>query len=288
MQDPAVRRRRAVLGALLFAALALVTVSFGSGGSSGPLAPLAGPVVEGVGTAAKPVRDVAGWVRETADARGENDELRTEVDRLRRRSTEADAAVTENAGLRDLVGVNRRSRLRRFDPVGGDVIAQSPNRWWDRVIIDRGSSDGVRVDQAVLGAGGRAGLIGRVESTTRGQAVVALLADQGTRVTVRVGQSPTAGVLEPAGVGNPNELIVQYLTREDRVRNGQVVRTAGTDPDTRRFPSLYPPDVPIGRVTRIEGEFTDNQIVFVRPLVDLRALTAVEVLTGGTTRGRSR
>ena len=47
------------------------------------------------------------------------------------------------------------------------------------------------------------------------------------------------------------------------------------------FPSPYPRDIPIGRVTRVDDAGSDNQQVHVAPFVNGRRLDLVEVLTKG-------
>lgn len=46
-----------------------------------------------------------------------------------------------------------------------------------------------------------------------------------------------------------------------------------------RWPSPYPRYIPIGRVTRVENQDSDDQQAHVAPFADLRRLDLVEVLT---------
>ena len=58
---------------------------------------------------------------------------------------------------------------------------------------------------------------------------------------------------------------------------GAMITTRGTDQNARLH-SLYPPDIPVGRVTRIEDAGTDTQKVHVRPFVDVTSLDHVQIL----------
>jgi rod shape-determining protein MreC len=46
-----------------------------------------------------------------------------------------------------------------------------------------------------------------------------------------------------------------------------------------RLSSPFPPDIPIGVVTRVDEPGTDNQLPHVQPFANLRRLEFVDVLT---------
>ena len=63
------------------------------------------------------------------------------------------------------------------------VIARSSTSWYSGVKIDKGSSDGVKLDQPVIAAGGLAGKITRV---TGGTAEVTLITDGSSAVSAQI------------------------------------------------------------------------------------------------------
>ena len=64
----------------------------------------------------------------------------------------------------------------------------------------------------------------------------------------------------------------------EQVRRGDRVITAGST--SLRLQSYFPPNIPIGRVSRIEvGDGDLDRRIHVRPAVDLGSLQFVEVLT---------
>ena len=84
MYDRQVRRRRAVLFALVVCCLVLLTAYFGES-SGGPLKSVqtgamevVAPVQEGANRALKPFRDLFGWFGDTFDAKDERDQLEAE------------------------------------------------------------------------------------------------------------------------------------------------------------------------------------------------------------------
>src|SRR5919204_1908733 len=89
MHDKAVRRRRAVLAALVLLSLFLLTAYFGESSGGGLHSVQRGamevvaPIQEGANRALKPFRDLFGWFGDTLDAKSERDKLRAERDALR-------------------------------------------------------------------------------------------------------------------------------------------------------------------------------------------------------------
>jgi rod shape-determining protein MreC len=113
-----------------------------------------------------------------------------------------------------------------------------------------------------------------------------LLTDPDFGVSVRDAQTGVPGSAVPAA-GAPRELRMKYTTAADLVKEGDTIVTAGTDdkkPDAK--PSLFPPDIPVGRVFRVDDPQSDAQEIHVRPFVDLREVDFVRVLTKaeGTTK----
>src|SRR3712207_5982483 len=83
MHDPrAIRRRRAVLAALVALSLFLLTAYFGESASGGLHAiqrgalEVLGPIEEGANRALKPFRDLFGWIGDSVDAKNERDSSR--------------------------------------------------------------------------------------------------------------------------------------------------------------------------------------------------------------------
>jgi rod shape-determining protein MreC len=272
-----VRRRRAVLALLVLSSFALLTATYGqqSGGLQRGVSAVFGPLQEGADRALKPARDLINWFDETFDARGENDRLSEEVQQLRNEVAAGETAQSENDQLRKLLGLRVRGELPvGFDQVTGRVIARSPTVWYSTVTIDHGSSAGVKVNDPVISGDG---LVGRITSVTRGTAQVTLITDHTSAVSAKVVPAGIQGVISPE-VGNPSDLILDFIDSSKHVREGQTVVTAGWK--ARGLSSLYPYGIPLGRVTEATvAEQEATQSVHVRPFADLRGLEYVQVLT---------
>jgi rod shape-determining protein MreC len=276
-----VRRRRAVLTILIIGSFLLLTITYGqsSGGVQRSVSTVFSPLQSVADRALKPARDLIGWFDKTFDARGENSQLRAELVTVRRQAVAGQEALQENAQLRKLVELDRGPALAEsgLDPVTGRVIARSPTVWNSAVTIDIGSGDGVKVDDPVISGDG---LVGLIASTQGGSAQVTLITDHASAVSAKVVPSGVQGVIKP-DVGDPEDLILDFIDSTKQVHGGQTVVTSGWR--AQGLASLFPPGLPVGEVTSapiVEQEA--SQQVHLRPYADIANLDLVQVLTGGS------
>jgi rod shape-determining protein MreC len=284
MHDKAVRRRRAVLATLVILSLFLLTAYFGESSGGGLHAVQRGamevlaPIQEGANRALKPFRDLFGWFGDTLDAKDERDKLRKERDALREQLAQVTVEKRDLEQRSGLEEQNTSGGLGNYDPVEARVLARSPSTWFQTLQINKGASDGVRVDQPVVNA---EGLVGKVKSVSDGNAVVMLLTDPEFGVSAETLESHEPGSVGPAE-GAPGDLRLDLVPNAKDVKTGELIITAGTSTTSgsRELASLYPRAIPIGKVKRIEtGEGELDRVIHVQPVADLRRLDIVEVLT---------
>jgi rod shape-determining protein MreC len=277
--DKSVRRRRAVLVLLVVLSLLLLTAYFGEApsgrlhGVQRVFLTVVSPIQDGANKALKPVRDVFGWFGDTLHAKSQRDALRKQNDRLRHQIV-ADQA--EKRSYRQLIALFHLDQLGVSDyrPVSATVVAKTPNIWYSTVTIDKGESAGVRVNDPVING---EGLVGKVVQVAADGAQVDLITDSSIGVSARVGTSNATGIVQPK-VGDPNDLLLQYLPANFQVNAGEYVVTSGTVASSDD--SLYPPGLPIGQVTSVNEESAFKS-VNVRPSANLHNLDIVQVLTAG-------
>ena len=281
MHDKTVRRRRAVLALLVVLSLILLTAYFGEASSGGlhsvqrGFLTVVSPIQNGANKALKPVRDLIGWFGDTLHAKGQRDELRKQVDKLRREVIADDAEKHSYRELLSMYRLDNQLSVSDYHPVTATVVAKSPNVWYSTVTIDKGESSGVHVNDPVINA---EGLVGKVAQAASDGAQVTLITDSSVGVSARIGSSNATGIVQPK-VGDPNDLLLQYLPANTQANRGEYVVTSGTisSPDD----SLYPPGIPIGQVTSVNEE-SPYRSVNVHPLADLHNLDVVQVLTSAS------
>jgi rod shape-determining protein MreC len=276
-----VRRRRAVLTFLIISSFLLLTVTYGqsSGGLQRGVSTVFSPLQSVADRALKPARDLIGWFDKTFEARGENSRLEEELVTVRRQVVAGQEALQENAQLRKLVELDSGPALAEsaYEPVTGRVVARSPTVWSSTVTIDVGSGDGVKVDDPVISGDG---LVGLVASSQGSSAQVTLITDHTSAVSAKVVPSGVQGVIRP-DVGNPDDLILDFIDSTKDVHGGQAVVTSGWR--AQGLASLFPPGLPIGEVTSASiVEQEASQQVHLRPYADIANLDLAQVLTGGS------
>jgi rod shape-determining protein MreC len=275
-----VRRRRAVLALLVVGSFLLLTATWGNGGGGFQrgVSTVFGPVQSVADRALKPARDLVNWFGETFDARGENGRLKAELATARVQAVAGREAMQENEQLRKLVALDRGPALAEsaYRPVTGRVIARSPSVWQSTVTIDVGSAKGVRVDDPVIGG---AGLVGRIAAVERGSSQVMLLIDHASGVSAKVLPGGAQGVVR-ADLGDPEDLILDFIDSSRNLHNGQAVVTSGWR--AQGLASHFPPGLPIGEIDHASiNEQEASGRAHLRPYAELANLDLVQVLTGG-------
>ena len=220
------------------------------------------PVPKFVSWAGGTVQDIHHGYLDMRRAVNENLELRRKVAAL----------TTENLKLRQSEGDLRRLRAllsyaEQFEmetSMAQAIMLDTAGRF-KSLIIDRGSDDGIRVNDVVASANG---LIGRVVLTTDDLSKVQLLTDNNSAVGALVERSRRQGVIR--GIGSGSVQLIDIPALAD-VQPGDRVMSAGID-------GIYPKGILIGTVVDAEpGESLFKKIT-VRPAVDFGTLEEVIVI----------
>jgi rod shape-determining protein MreC len=264
-----------VLTALLvpLAALGSVTSAVRRPPGSGPLEAAAAVVLAPlqVGTAA-----AFSWLGGIgsflggAGVRRENEELRREVERLRLEAQQSRERVAAAARLERLLDYRESTG---FTMTAASVIGHDASGLYRTVLIDRGSSAGVELQQAVLAPDG---VVGRVIKVFPRTALVLLVTDRSSGIDAIVQRTRDQGVVQGRG-GSECEL--KYLDRSAELEVGDYVVTSGMG-------GKFPKGVWIGRISGVNRGGDLFQSVDVRPSAGLDRLEEVWVVTGAPEEGR--
>jgi rod shape-determining protein MreC len=239
------------------------------------------PIEDGASKVLAPVRSVAGWFSSTFHAKTQVKQLQARVNYLTSQLAQAKGAELLNRQLAREVHLDTSLDLSSYHPVTAQVILRDPTLWYQTISVDKGSDDGVALHDPVVGDGA---LVGEVTEVSATASFVTLITDHTLSVTARVlDTNNDTGELVPA-VGNPNELVLQYLQPPNpgQVQNGpqqgQLVVTAGFK--SGPLESYFPPNIPIGNVLPVdENQLLNNGTIQVSPQADLRGVDVVQILT---------
>jgi len=201
------------------------------------------------------------WLR---GARQENERLLEKVRQLELRNDAAAQIESENARLRRLMDFKEALPVRSL---GARVVGRGPDYMASVIYIDRGSSDGVRVNAPVIGENG---VLGRVAVASSRTSQVQLITDADAAVGALVERTRSQGVL--GGSGDPL-LELKYIGNTEQVELDDVVVTSGLD-------GIFPKGLPLGRVVESQKGKTVFRLVRVQPVADLLHIEEVLVLLG--------
>jgi rod shape-determining protein MreC len=268
------RRTRLVLGALLIAALALITFdSRGGGGPVGALRSFGGTLFGGaqsvIGAVTRPVTSFFGNVSGAPATQAKITALQDEVIRLRVELSEARLSKTQAAQLQQLLALAGRGRYRI---VAANVIAAAPG-FSDSVTLDAGRADGIKPNETVLNG---SGLVGTVTSVTAHTATVLLTTDATATVGVQVAGTGQIGAVTGTGRGRAGGpmLRLQVFDANAVLQAGQQLVTFGSV-----HGQPYVPGVPVGVISQVLASGNAlTKVALVRPYASQNTLGVVGVV----------
>jgi rod shape-determining protein MreC len=123
------------------------------------------------------------------------------------------------------------------------------------------------------------GLVGRVVRSNRRSCWIETLTHPAAAVAVKTESGTVQGLV--AGTGK-RELLVEYVSRTAELLRGELLVTSGAD-------GIYPPGIPVAKVSRIRESDAAFLEVMATPAVDTNRVRVVLLLPGWTPdRARSR
>lgn len=269
------RRVRLVLGVLLIAAVALITVDFRDGGSSpvrGAGAGFFGPVERVTSDVTSPVSSLFDWITGGPSANSKIAALQKANAQLRAELSLAQLSQADEAQLSSLLQLAGRGGYRI---VAASVIAAGQD-YANSVTLDVGSRDGVHAQETVLNGDG---LVGTVTQVSRDTSTVLLATDASSVVGARLAGSNQIGAITGTGksLSGPYSLQLRLFDGNAVLRAGQSLVTFGSVQDRP-----FVPGVPIGQVARVQGNAGSlTQTALIKPFVDFSSLGVVGVVIAG-------
>jgi rod shape-determining protein MreC len=202
------------------------------------------------------------------ELQADNERLRLEVQKLNIINQRNEELISENAQLRDALSYKQRSPFKNL--IASRVIKRSSATWWNTLIIDRGSLDGVGTDSPVVT---NAGLVGKTGRVSPHMTELILLTDEACKVSSAIVGTREKGILsgERAGLELMPDLRLRFLSRNSVIPVDAEVLSSGDG-------GVFPPGLRLGTVKRFENREVSGEAV-VRPAVDFNHLEHVFVVS---------
>ena len=182
-------------------------------------------------------------------------------------------AVARNSQWREIELSNIRLRkLLEFKTtllsrsIAAEVVGKDPSSWYQAIIINKGSEDGVKRGMPVVVP---EGIAGQITDTSSHYSKVMLIIDRNSAVDALVQRTRARGLIKGESSGR---CVFNYVLRKDKVTVGDKIVASGLD-------GVFPKGFHIGDVTgvvrRVAGIF---QEVTVTPYIDFEKLEEVLVI----------
>jgi len=171
----------------------------------------------------------------------------------------------DNADLRGLLNFKTR---QNFNLLGAEVVAKNIEAADQVVILDRGSNDGVKVDQVIISGDGI--LVGKIIKVEETASYARLLNDNLSKIAATITNSDhNLGVVE-GGFGL--SIKMNFIPRNENVSIGDQIITSGIEPS-------IPRGLIIGKVAAIENEsYQPFQEAVITPLVEYQKINLVNII----------
>jgi rod shape-determining protein MreC len=184
--------------------------------------------------------------------------LQDEISRLR-------SLREENEQLRSLLEMQESSEFP-MQPVR--IVTKNLTGINNNLVVNAGSVHGVATGMPVVN---HKGLIGSVVISANRHSQVLPLFNRQFRASVRIEGSRAFGILSWEA-DSLNELLVSFVPQTISVEPGMRVYTSGAS-------NQFPPNIPIGKVTRTMPETgRETQRIYVEPYVNFSTLAEAHVL----------
>ncbi len=234
-----------IFSAITLAVLCMAAFSFKTGNNA---------VQNAIGTVLSPVQSV---VSRVANATGdffkniasagktakENKKMKAEVASLKDQLRMLEGHKTENERLRALIEL--KETRTDFETIGANVIGRKTDEFNSVITLDKGTKDGVRVNDVVLVP---EGLVGVVFEANYNFCKVKTIFDTETSVSAICLRSGDMGIVEPTGsTDSGGKCNMNYIDRSAKTVVGDVIDTSGTG-------GIFPRGIRIGKITEIKED----------------------------------
>jgi rod shape-determining protein MreC len=192
----------------------------------------------------------------------ENERLKQQLSALQVRLQQERNLAQQSQALQKLLELKTQTELMT---TATNVIAGGASPEFRTITVDKGTSEGIRADMAVISP---AGVVGRIIQPSSRASKVQLLIDRNAAAGALVERTRAQGVVVGTGT---DELRMDYVSGAADVKAGDAVVTSGID-------GIYPKGFVIGQIQSVRRGAGQFSAIVIRPAVDFATLEAVLVV----------
>ena len=251
-----------------------IVATFASGAATVPLQEAAGLVVVPFEKSINRIGQLLSVTRQSLkdkqDLISANEELQSQIDNLTQQNNKLIQDQGELLRLRELYKLD--AEYADYPKVAARIISKDPGNWYDTFMINKGSNDGIRVDNNVIAG---KGLVGIVTEVGPGWATVRSIIDDSSSVSAM-----TVSTSDNCVITGDLELIDEGKLRFEQLYDQENKVTAGERIVTSNISEKYVEGLFIGYVNDVEQDSNNltKTGTIVTP-VDFQHLKDVFVIT---------
>jgi rod shape-determining protein MreC len=201
-------------------------------------------------------------------ARAQNTALQKRIGELEQEIVSLRETVLRERRLHDISEFSAEIKGRKLT---ARVIGVSPTAWFNTVVVDKGSSDGVKRFMPAVSASGVAGYVMEVY---RYSSKILLLTDSNSKVSVIAQRSRARGVVQGTETGG---CLLKYVEATADVAEGDILVTSGDS-------KIYPEGLLVGRIEELRRRPGDLfQSARVTPETDFAKIEEIALILDAKT-----
>ena len=176
----------------------------------------------------------------------------------------------EVAELKSVLELN--ATLSEYTYVNATVVNRNIGYWYNNLVIDKGSKNGIKKGDAVITP---SGLIGKITSVSNFSSTVKLLTTDeiSNKISIKIESNDKYQYGLLIGYDKENNIYkIEGITNSSNIAEGDLVTTTG-------LTDYFPSGILIGKVKRVvKDEYDLNSIGEVTPSVDFQDINTVTIL----------
>ncbi|MDD6214665.1 MAG: rod shape-determining protein MreC [Firmicutes bacterium] len=257
------------LAVIIASAALAVAANFGNNPVQRVMNTALTPIYGAIYDVITPARKFFGAVSKSGTYEKKISELEQQVTKLETENKSREDYIAENRRLKELLDL--KEGMSDYKTVSARVVSYEPNSWYDTVMLDKGTNDGIETDDVVIT---KLGVAGKVISTGTNWAKVSTIINTAHSVGVKLSRTGDVGVASgDASLAKDKQCKLEYLSNDKNLITGDILVTSGLG-------GIYPPDLPVGKIIEIKSDSAGNlKYGVVEPNVDFSSLYEVLVIT---------
>ena len=216
------------------------------------------------------VKEKVEMFTETKDLYKKYTKLKEKVEKTDLYYAQIEELQKEVTELKSTLDLN--ATLSEYSYVNATVVNRNIGYWYNTLVIDKGSKNGIKEGDAVIT---NQGLIGKIINVSNFSSTVKLLTsdDVSNKISIKITSDDGKhyGLLIGYDI-KENIYKIEGITDSDKIEEGDIVSTTG-------LTDYFPSGILIGTVSKVvKDEYDLNSIIEVNPSVSFNDISIVTVL----------